>query len=303
VFKIKKHLFRKARMRFFKGGRHVKNLIALILGIMMAGWVVTSGPASAGTETEAHRHGAFTKHYESSLFEVTKNGMYSVEMVVGEHGLLTGVNTMDLIIHDNKDHDVVGAEITVTSWMPEMGHGSYEPPVITEKGGGLYSVENVILIMSGLWELRININKDGVVDTAVFSFPNVQVDRKHEHKMIKAPDNIDLAAEQLSENKKFDLSYKSDIEPIPINKIHSWMLILKKASGEPVTGAEISLDGDMPQHGHGLPTAPEVTQDLGNGEYVVEGVKFSMPGWWVMNFSVKADGEADTATFNLMLEE
>ncbi len=308
-------LNQKGRDAIFRRRGQVKKLIALMLVTMLAGCAAT-GPKSAGPETagtmggetmaagmEQHKHGAFTKHYESSLFEVTKNGLYSVEMVLGDHELKTGLNAVDLIIHDKRDHDVVGAEVTVTPWMPEMGHGSFEDPVVTEKGGGLYSVERVALIMSGLWELRINITKEGEEDSAVFSFPDVQVDRKHAHKAVQVPANLDLATEQMSENKKFILSYQTVREKIPVNKIHEWLLSLKTPGGEPISGAEITLDGDMPQHGHGLPTKPEVTQDLGNGEYVAEGVQFSMPGWWVMKFTVRAGGEVDTVTFNLVVVE
>ena len=40
----------------------------------------------------------------------------------------------------------------------------------------------------------------------------------------------------------------------------------------------LKVDGDMPQHGHGLPTRPRVTRNLGNGDYQIEGVKFQMGG-------------------------
>jgi hypothetical protein len=63
----------------------------------------------------------------------------------------------------------------------------------------------------------------------------------------------------------------------------------------------ISVDGDMPEHGHGLPTRPEVTRYLGNGDYLVEGMKFQMPGWWVMDFDVTVDGQSDQVHFNLLL--
>jgi hypothetical protein len=42
-------------------------------------------------------------------------------------------------------------------------------------------------------------------------------------------------------------------------------------NGEPVENATIAVDGDMPEHGHGLPTCPQVTKYLGNGDYLVEG--------------------------------
>jgi hypothetical protein len=69
-----------------------------------------------------------------------------------------------------------------------------------------------------------------------------------------------------------------------------------------VDDAEITVDGGMPQHGHGLPTSPQVTQNLGGGDYLVEGVKFQMLGWWEVKFNINANGQSDTVTFNLILE-
>ena len=273
----------------------MRKLIALIL------IVILTGCAAAGSKP--HNHDDFTKHYENSLFEVTKKGMFGVEMVVKEHELKTGANSIDLIIHDRNDRDLVGADITVTPWMPEMGHGVFDKPLITEKGGGLYTVENIILVMSGHWELRVNIKNYWNEDSVVFDFPDVKVDRGHEHKMTKAAADLDLSARKLSDNKIFNVSYTSRREPVPINRIHSWELTVKTADGRPVSGADISLDGDMPEHGHGLSTQPEVTGDLGKGKYLVEGIKFSMPGWWVMKFNIRSSDREDNVTFNLMLKE
>ncbi len=262
---------------------------------------VLAGCATSGSGP--HKHDKFTKHYDKSLYEVTKKGMFGVEMVVKEHVLKTGVNSLDLIIHDINDKDVVGAEITVTPWMPEMGHGVFDKPLITEKGGGLYTVENIILVMSGHWELRVNIKNYWNEDSVVFDFPDVKVDRGHEHKITQAPADLNLGVKNLSENKIFSVSYMSSREPVPINKIHMWELTVETPDGSPVTGAVISLDGDMPEHGHGLPTQPEVTDDLGNGKYMVEGIKFSMPGWWVMKFNIQSGDREDNVTFNLLLKE
>ncbi len=273
----------------------LRKLIALSLMVVLAGCATSgSGP---------HKHDKFTKHYDKSLYEVTKKGMFGVEMVVKEHVLKTGVNSLDLIIHDINDKDVVGAEITVTPWMPEMGHGVFDKPLITEKGGGLYTVENIILVMSGHWELRVNIKNYWNEDSVVFDFPDVKVDRGHEHKITQAPADLNLGVKNLSENKIFSVSYMSSREPVPINKIHMWELTVETPDGSPVTGAVISLDGDMPEHGHGLPTQPEVTDDLGNGKYMVEGIKFSMPGWWVMKFNIQSGDREDNVTFNLLLKE
>lgn len=72
-------------------------------------------------------------------------------------------------------------------------------------------------------------------------------------------------------------------------------------AGMPVEGATISVDGGMPQHGHGLPTTPRVTRALGEGAYQVEGLKFNMGGWWEVKFRIEAAAGVDSVTFNLAL--
>ncbi len=243
-------------------------------------------------------HAKFTQHYKGSLFKITENGHFSVEMVLKEKDLEVGENAIDLIIHDSKDRDVIGATVTITPWMPEMGHGVSDEPVIEEKGGGLYTARNIFIIMGGLWELRITVSLDGTKDTTVFEFRDVRM--KHGHAMRPpAAGDMDLSVTRMSHKKLFSVTYESLLDPLRINRIHSWKLTVKTADGEPVTGATVTVDGDMPEHGHGLPTQPEVTQEVGQGVYLVEGLKFSMPGWWVMDFHIRKDGQEDTVTFNV----
>jgi hypothetical protein len=71
--------------------------------------------------------------------------------------------------------------------------------------------------------------------------------------------------------------------------------------GRAIDGATLTIDGGMPQHGHGLPTRPRVTRTLGAGTYEIEGVRFSMGGWWEFKVAIAADRGADTVTFNLAL--
>ena len=44
-----------------------------------------------------------------------------------------------------------------------------------------------------------------------------------------------------------------------------------------------------------------MTQQLGNGEHMVDGMKFNMGGWWVVTFRVASSLGADSVTFNLKL--
>ena len=118
----------------------------------------------------------------------------------------------------------------------------------------------------------------------------------------EVPSDLDYSTTRLSENGLYRISYTASTNNVPINQIHQWTLHIETADGQVVENADIAVDGDMPQHGHGLPTRPQVTENLGNGDYLVEGMKFQMGGWWVMDFTVTADGQSDAVHFNMLLE-
>ena len=90
-------------------------------------------------------------------------------------------------------------------------------------------------------------------------------------------------------------------ETIRVGKLHPWMIEVQTADGRPVEDAKITVDGGMPQHGHGLPTKPVVTQHLGDGKHMVEGMRFNMGGWWVVKLEIEGEDGRDVVTFNLKL--
>lgn len=101
-------------------------------------------------------------------------------------------------------------------------------------------------------------------------------------------------------SKHFRVSYKSKVEPLPLNRIHSWLLHIDTVDGSPVEQATISVYGGMPAHKHGLPTQPEVTE-ISNGDYLVEGLKFSMTGLWQMWFDIQVNELSDKVKFTFEL--
>ena len=104
-----------------------------------------------------------------------------------------------------------------------------------------------------------------------------------------------------SEHGLYTVSYESLLDPIVINRMHSWILTVRNADGTPVDDAEITVDGGMPAHNHGLPTQPRVTQNLGEGRYKVEGLRFHMQGHWEMKIGIAAGGKTDTVIIPLDL--
>ncbi|HEX6473465.1 MAG TPA: FixH family protein, partial [Candidatus Limnocylindria bacterium] len=107
----------------------------------------------------------------------------------------------------------------------------------------------------------------------------------------------------LSEEGHFVGSWTSDPAVPPVNVVHQWVLHLKTPDGEPIVGARVTVNGDMPAHGHGMPTQPEVTADLGSGDYRVEGMAFQMGGYWIVDVTVTAGDETDLIRFGLELDE
>jgi hypothetical protein len=122
-------------------------------------------------------------------------------------------------------------------------------------------------------------------------------------KMSYVPPDLDYSLTRLSNNGVYRATYSSSSTPVPVNQLHSWQLHVETADGQPIDDAAITIFGDMPQHGHGMPTRPQVTQNLGNGDYLVEGMKFQMGGWWVIDFTIDANGQRDKVSFNLMLQK
>jgi hypothetical protein len=110
------------------------------------------------------------------------------------------------------------------------------------------------------------------------------------------------ASATLSDQAVFRAWYVSEVEPPPVNDLHAWTLHVETAAGAPVEEASIRVAGDMPAHGHGLPTQPQVTEYLGGGDYRVEGMKFSMGGEWVITFEIEAGALRDSVSFDLTLE-
>ena len=93
----------------------------------------------------------------------------------------------------------------------------------------------------------------------------------------------------------------SQLDPLAINTIHSWELVLYNADGGPLSGARMSVVGGMPDHDHGLPTSPVVTGEITPGRYLLEGLRFHMPGRWLLTFDVISDQGSEYATLEFRL--
>lgn len=117
-----------------------------------------------------------------------------------------------------------------------------------------------------------------------------------------APKDLDLSLRHASAQGRFVVEMQPPATAPAINQMHAWQVRLATPDGEPVARATIDFDGGMPQHGHGFPTKPRVTRELQPGVYALEGMKFSMTGWWDMKLAIRAGDIADTAVFNVIVD-
>jgi len=116
------------------------------------------------------------------------------------------------------------------------------------------------------------------------------------------PRDLDLTLRHPSVEGRYVVQMEPPATPAAINQMHAWQITLTAPDGAPVRNARIAVDGGMPQHGHGLPTRPHVTREVADGTYLMEGVKFSMTGWWELKLAVQAPEGNDTAVFNVVVD-
>jgi len=114
----------------------------------------------------------FSTGCASNVIKTTEKNFFNIKLSSKGQLLKDGRNEVDMYVTDDKDVSVEGAEIEITPWMPEHGHGAMWPPTVTEKGKGLYRAV-IPLMMTGHWELKIKIRKGDIGDGTVFDFPNV----------------------------------------------------------------------------------------------------------------------------------
>jgi hypothetical protein len=115
------------------------------------------------------------------------------------------------------------------------------------------------------------------------------------------PKDLDLSLAKNSLAGRYRVALVPPTPAPAINQMHSWKVKLATADGAPVHGARFVVDGGMPQHGHGLPTQPRVTRELDDGTYALDGMKFSMTGWWEVKLAIEGPRGADQVTFNAVI--
>ena len=131
-------------------------------------------------------------------------------------------------------------------------------------------------------------------DPAVDEFHDVTEQSEHE--------SLD-ERQQYTGQGTYLVGLMSTPEEISVDEAFSLTLTVRDSSGAPLSESlEVRVDGFMPDHGHGMNTEARVA-DMGDGCYQVEGMRFHMPGEWVVYVDVVTGETTERATFDYRLDE
>ncbi|TXD35682.1 FixH family protein [Lujinxingia vulgaris] len=98
----------------------------------------------------------------------------------------------------------------------------------------------------------------------------------------------EVAPLTLSYNGDYALQVDALLAPSPPTTGDFDLSLELQVEGEPLEGAEVTLELFMPGHGHGSAEEPLVIEE-GAGLYRVENAAFSMPGLWELRLNVVWD--------------
>lgn len=149
----------------------MKRNLSAVFGPMLIFCMLFSLPAFAHESHDAGGKKIFTKHFNRTLFDITKHAAFSVEILLDDSEYPIGKGVVGIVIHNARDQDVKGARIALTLKNLETGKRVPGEPAIKDKGNGLYIVSGLNLKRQGRWELTVTVSKDKVEDSVRFDLP------------------------------------------------------------------------------------------------------------------------------------
>jgi hypothetical protein len=115
--------------------------------------------SACGVEDPAVDSGVVTS--SAGLFEATTEFDPSPPAV--------GKNRLTLRLQTRDGAAVQEAKISAEPWMPAHSHGSAVRPSVQTEGGGTFVVDDLRFTMPGTWQVRIEIDANGLRDNLVVS--------------------------------------------------------------------------------------------------------------------------------------
>lgn len=114
--------------------------------------------------------GAKENIIDTSEMISSEDGYFTGQFIPDYDPPISGKNTLEFILADEDGFPVVGALVTVTPFMPSMGHGSTQDPVVEEKEDGKYVATNIVYTMKGEWRLTVDVETESADDSFILFY-------------------------------------------------------------------------------------------------------------------------------------
>ena len=101
----------------------------------------------------------------------------------------------------------------------------------------------------------------------------------------------------LSDTGTFELVLLSENGGASVG-LNTYRLLISETMGNPKSEITIEIEPWMPGHNHGSDRRPAITL-AEHGEYTVDSVSYTMPGFWVLRTQIQANDFQDTAVFEV----
>jgi hypothetical protein len=139
------------------------------IGLVLAMLLVASACSSEDGHGADHQAvtspgsdcGGLADAYRSGISKTSDGGITVAIATADPTPPKMGDNSWTIEISDASGAPIVGANVTLSGWMPEHGHGLNTIPVATELGAGRYRLEPINLFMPSVWEVTIEVTQPG----------------------------------------------------------------------------------------------------------------------------------------------
>jgi len=101
---------------------------------------------------------------------------------------------------------------------------------------------------------------------------------------LNANENTTWTMSQVSNNNHYNINLKCSHPPTLSGFQECYIILTDKV--KTLENVNIIIEGGMPKHHHGLPTAPTITWNSYKKHHDIKGLKFSMPGSWQLKFLI-----------------
>ncbi len=121
----------------------------------------------------------------------------------------------------------------------------------------------------------------------------------HESESPGQPPARKNSLRRTSESGVYRVEVRPEDPSSPRDELHAWLVRIETLDGRSIRPGRLAFSAGMPQHGHGLPTAPHVTDALPDDWFRVSGIRFHMPGEWTLRVEFVGPSGPDVAIFQV----